>query len=373
MIYNIYVLISLLLLYLYFKSNNQRSEYITFIFVGLWIIFAIEHYTTIDYGVYYEGFNFPTKGLWEPVYVWLITLFNPFGYVFFNACMAAFEIYTIYFMLKRFVQPQWQWLAILLIIIDPNVIFNFMTVKRQFIAMAVTMWIPYFLLTIPDKRRFIYSIITFIIAVNIHTAAYVALLYFALPFINVRPGKISCLIVCAIFFGCSGMLLSNTEMLFSIMKLTGMAGRYEQYFDILESSDMDDYGVGPVEAAVRIIVLFTLIWNSRFCSYTQYKFILLAIVGAFLNAILFSDIWRLAWFFTMFNFIAVPAAISVMWEKYHKSISIAIISLCLIMPLRQYYFVMTGQSSAHQMYKIKDYYTIFDDYVDKSTYSQDEM
>lgn len=373
MIYNIYVLTSLGLLYLYYRSNYRHNEYLNLIFVGLWIMFSIEHYTTIDYGIYYEGFNFPTKGLWEPVYVWLITLFNPFGYVFFNTCMAAFEMFTICFMLKKFVNPEWRWLAILLLIIDPTVIFNFMTVKRQFIAMAVTMWIPYFLLCKDGIKKYIYAIITFFISVNIHTAAYVTILFFLLPLIKTRPNKIVCIITCILFFGCSGMLLSNTQLLFSLIKMTGMASRYEYYFDIIDSVDFEDYSVGPIEAASRIIILFTLLWSSRNCSDTHYKFILISSVGAFMNAILFADMWRLAWFYTMFNFISIPAAISVFWVKYPKYISVAVISLCLMLPARQYYYVMTGQSSAHQMFKFKDYYTIFDDYVDKSSYSQDEM
>lgn len=65
------------------------------------MIFSIEYYTTIDYRVYYENFQFPPKGVWEPLYMLLVMIFKPFGYVFFNACMAAFEMYTLCFMIKN--------------------------------------------------------------------------------------------------------------------------------------------------------------------------------------------------------------------------------------------------------------------------------
>ena len=373
MIYNIYVLLSLVLLYLYYKSNYTKIEYINLIFAGLWVMFSIEYYTTIDYRVYYENFQFPPKGLWEPIYEWLVTIFRPTGYIFFNACMAAFEIFTICFMVKRLVYKEWYWLAILLFIADPNVVFNFMTVKRQFISMAVAMWIPYVLLFKEGKTRFLYAFIIFLVAVNIHTAAYMSILFFILPFVKKKPGRVVLILVAVLFVCCSGLLVNNFKILYKLLSLTGMASRYEFYLDILESSDMDDFAVGPVESICRIVSVFGMLWCIPKMSDAEYKITLISIAGYFFAAVLFADMWRLAWYFTMFNCIALPNMIRVFWNEYAKFISIPILLLILLIPLRQYYNVMSGNSSAHQMYKVQYFYTIFDDKVDKSFYSQEEM
>ncbi len=373
MIYNIYIVLSLILLYLYYRSDCTRIEYINLIFIGLWSIFSMEYYTTVDYKVYYENFLFPPKGQWEPLYEALITLFRPLGYVFFNACMAAFEIFTLGFMLKRFVNPKWYWLAIILFIADPNTVFNFMTVKRQFIAMAVTMWIPYFMMFKDGKERYIYSTIALIIAVNIHTAAYMALLFIPILILNKRPNRIAALIIMAFYIGCSGIIISNTQLLYRIITMSGIAGRYETYVDILDSADMDDYAIGMAESVYRSILVFLLLWMIPHYSDREYKIVMMAIVGYFLSAVLFSDIWRLAWFFTMFNYLALPIMFATLWKLYPRYIAMAAIALCLLWPLRQYYIVMSGKSPAHQMYKMQYFYTIFDDSVDKSYYSQEEM
>ncbi len=373
MIHNIYVLLSLIHLYLYYKSDYTKTEYINLIFAGLWMIFSIEYYTTIDYRVYYENFQFPPKGVWEPLYMLLVMIFKPFGYVFFNACMAAFEMYTLCFMIKKYVDKRWYWLAIVLFIMDPNTVFNFMTVKRQFISMAVVMWIPYVLLSRTDKARFIYAIILLVIAVNIHSAAYMAILFFALPFIKWRPNRFAIIVIGVIFIGSSGLLVSNVKMLYNLLSITGMAGKYEYYIDVLDSADLDDFRIGPVEAFYRIVTLFSMLWCIPKMTDSQYKLTILSIGGFFLSAILFADMWRLAWYYTMFNCMTIPITMRILWKEYPKYISIAIISLMLIMPLRQYYLVMSGKSEAHQMFKIQHFYTIFDDAVDKSVYSQDEM
>lgn len=373
MIYNIYVLLALFLLYLYYRSEYQKIEYINLIFIGLWAMFSIEYYTTIDYKVYYENFQYPPKGLWEPLYEWLITIFKPFGYVFFNACMAAFEIFTLSFMIKKLVDPKWYWLAIILFIADPNTVFNFMTVKRQFISMAITMWIPYVLLFRDDKIRFLYAFILLVMAVNVHTAAYMGLLFFILPFIKIRPNRIVLILIGILYVGCSGLLISNIQFLYKILSFTGMAGRYDYYLDIIETTDMDDFGVGPVEATCRIATFFSMLVCIPKLKDIEYRIILISIVGFFLVAILFADLWRLAWYFTMFNCISIPITIKILREEYPKIIATCLLAFVLLIPLRQYYIVMTGKSDAHQMFKVPHFYTIFDDSVDKSVYSQEEM
>lgn len=373
MIYNIYILLTVVLLYLYYKSDYTKIEYINLIFVGLWVIFSIEYYTTIDYKVYYENFQFPPKGLWEPIYEGLVTIFKPFGYVFFNACMAAFEIFTLCFMIKRLVPREWYWLAIILFVADPNTVFNFMTVKRQFISMAVTMWIPYVLLFQKERIRFLYAFILFLIAINIHTAAYMSILFFILPFVKTKPNRLVLILAGIVFVSCSGLLANNVQLLYKVLSLTGMAGRYENYLDIIETADLEDFSVGPVEATCRILSVSCMLWCIPKMTDIQYKITLISIFAYFLAAFLFADLWRLAWYFSMFNCIAIPITMRILWKEYPKYIAIAIISFILILPSRQYYLVMTGKSDAHQMFKMQHFYTIFDDAVDKSVYSQEEM
>ena len=48
MVYNIFVLFVFFLLYLYYKGGYRKEKYINAIFFMMWVIFAIEYYTTKD-------------------------------------------------------------------------------------------------------------------------------------------------------------------------------------------------------------------------------------------------------------------------------------------------------------------------------------
>lgn len=373
MFYNVFVVISLALLVAFQKSQYKRNEYLQAIFIGLWAAFSFEYYTTIDYRVYYENFLFPPKDLWEPVYEFLVRTFRPFGYIGFNAVMAAFEMTTLYFMVTRFVDKKWYWLAIILIIANPDLTFNLMTVKRQFIAICVAIWIPYILILDTSKLKWIKAIVIFFIAINIHTSAYMSLLFFFLPLVKRKPGLIVSILICVLYLGCSGVLLSNTKMLYHLISYTGLAGRYEQYIEILNNADMDDFSTGLVERIYRFVMVTLLALFTPKYTLTQYKIVLISIAGYYFSAILFADLWRLAWFYTVFTPVSTAILAKTIWDNYSRYIAAGVIAASLLLPLRQYYLVMSGKTEAHQMFKFHKFYTIFDSKVDKSFYSQDEM
>lgn len=95
MVYNIFVLFSLVMLYLYYYSDYEKESCRKAIFVGMWLLFSIEFYSTKDYEVYYENFSrVHIHSIWEPLYRVLLAFFQPFGFYVFNSCVAAFEFFT---------------------------------------------------------------------------------------------------------------------------------------------------------------------------------------------------------------------------------------------------------------------------------------
>ena len=68
MVYNLFVIFTLSMLFLWYRSNYERLQFINAIFIAAWGMFSIEFYTTRDYPVYYENFNRPGEHvMWEPL------------------------------------------------------------------------------------------------------------------------------------------------------------------------------------------------------------------------------------------------------------------------------------------------------------------
>ncbi|MDE7397673.1 MAG: EpsG family protein, partial [Muribaculum sp.] len=112
MLINILVIFTLLMLYAFYKSKFERTQCIDLIFFAMWVCFAVEYYATTDYNVYYENFDRTyIHVIWEPGYRLLLLLFQPFGFFVFNAVVAAFEMYTLCYMFKRFSPPGYMWIG----------------------------------------------------------------------------------------------------------------------------------------------------------------------------------------------------------------------------------------------------------------------
>ncbi len=366
--YNIFVLFSLLMLFQYYRSNYEQPIYINAIFVAMWVIFSIEFYTTRDYYIYYEGFtNAETHKIWEPLYVFLIEQFSPLGFKFFNACVAAFEIYTLSVIFKKAIPPKYIWVGILILLLHTSNLFLFMNWKRQFFAMMVAFWIIYFLLYSSHKYRYLFAIATYLCAINIHSSAIISIAYFALPFINKRIGKTGIGIFIALFvISFSFRLSSLAEMLVQFIGMTyGGDDRYSIYISEIEGFEEESVVRGIIYQSFDLFVfVLLLIYNNRF-SDTQYKLVLCSLLSYVLLNFLVGNIARLNAYFSIFNLLAIPILIFYINEDKKKWLYIAVLLASLLPPAKSYYNAMSGTKITYMTAKYSEFYSILDNYVVK--------
>lgn len=338
----------------------------------MWAVFSIEFYTTIDYHVYYENFSYPLQE-WEIGYRTLASLFKPVGFIVFNSVVVAFEMYTIYFMLRRLVPPQFYWIGILILILDSNCSFMYMDMKRQFFAMAISMWTAYFLFFSNHKNKYIIAIATFICAILVHGSAYTSILYFGIVFIKYRPNKVAIITIATLYFlGSSLSLTTILDSLWGVVELFGIDERYYLYIEGFEDFDTDSVYTGTLTIIYQLIVLVLLMVHSKSIENNIYPYVVCYILSLVFSTFLIGEFWRLNYYYSMFNIIVIPILISKLYDR--KNILYwSIVCLSIFMPLKSYYYVMSGANKTHIFYKVPNFYTIFHESVDKNYYSPTDV
>ena len=376
------VLLVVIMLWIYKEHNYNDDRYINWIFVFIWFIFAVEFYTTKDYNVYYEGFYNPRSQLhWEFLYRNLNKLFQPVGYVVMNACISAFEIYTLCKMYKLTVKPQYRWIGILIFVLDCTTqMFLYMNFKRQFFAMMASLWIIYFLLYYNGGvlKRYLYAFVAFLCAINIHSAAFITVLYFILPFVKFRLNKIAIIGILLLFIGSYTFKLSMyMNQLYVLLSASGSAEDYYEAY-LLQQETYEDMSFASVFlndfASVSKLILL-LLFNKSFDD-KFFKLVLLSIISFALYNILKGNFYRINLFFSMMNIFTIPMLCNAIRNykgrylgtnitKYVYSIFLLMI---LLYPAKQYYNAMTGTKVTFMTVKYQYFYNIFDTNPDTKDY-----
>ncbi len=383
MLYNIFVIFTIIMLFLYYRSDYERDRCVNVIFGAMWVLFSIEYYTTMDYFVYADNFDRPgMHDLWEPLYQLLLRIFNPVGFTVFNSCMAAFELFTLCYIFNKAVPKNYLWVGLLILILDPQRLFLFMDIKRQFLAMMASLWILYFMIYSTSKLRIVYAIISFVCAINIHTSAYASLAYFIIPLFRFRLNKIMWCVIFVLFIGGLSFKLSEFSEILSagleLIQNDNLDDRYSYY--ISEQEKFEEFGLGEGLLSMAYIVLYLtllLVYNKK-ASKEQYPWFLMSIIGILLNNILFGSFYRLNCYFEISNIVTIPILINFLGENTDASATLpkrmlyaTFLALSLLLPAKTYILTMTGIRVDYTMAKYRYFYTIFDEVPDRNVYEYD--
>lgn len=351
-------------------GGYKKEKYIYSIFFCIWIVFSIEYFTTVDYSVYYYGFE-DVNEKWEPLYQLLLYIFRPIGFVAFNSIVAAFEIATFCFMFCLVVPPKYRWIGVLLLVISTQNLLLYMTVKRQFFAMMTSMWIIYFIFYSKAKFKYLYALLVYVCAINIHTSAYVSIIYFALPFLNFRFPKWSIIALFLLYLGSHYLLMSNfSEYLLYFLTLTyrGAEGFYEIYINEISDYEDDRSSISLILFLYQTIYFLLLLCYNKKCDFVQRKMFLCSIIGLFLTNILVGNLYRIGFYFTVFHIFSIPILLQHIQVSGMKKLASIFIVLCLLVPIKQYVEVFSGAKINALTAKYQYFYTIFHDNPDKRRY-----
>lgn len=371
MVYSVFVIFTVIILCKYHISNCRNQKLIDVIFFLMWIIFAIEYYTTKDYPVYYNGFNsLNLNENWEPLYRLLITIFQPFGFIVFNACVTAFEIFTLRYFFKKIVPPYYRWVSLCILILDTNNLFLLMNFKRQFFAMMVALWIIYFLLYSTHKYKYVFAALAFLCAINIHSSAYISIGYFALPLLKCRLNKAAIVILLFVYIASVGFALSTfSDQLMWLLNSTGSnADYYDAY--ILQQADYEgtDSGIGIFSILSNVSLLVLLLFYNKDFYDKQYKFLLCSVLSILLMNIFKGNFYRLYLYYSIFNIFTVSILLQILRNKKRRLLYIYMLCLSLAVPIKSYYNAFFSDKVTYMTIKYKHFYTIFHSNPDKKDY-----
>ena len=375
---NIFVVFTIFMLWQYYRSGFERQSCIDTIFAAMWVLFAIEYHATNDYYGYSTGFSDPSVHyLWEPLYRWLVEIANPIGFVTFNALVAAFEIFTLCVMFKRFCPRNYMWVGIMIFVLDLTNMMTYMCLKRQFFAQMVAIWALYLTVGTTLRLRYLWAALLLICAGNIHTSAYIGVIYLLVPLIRVRIGIKGMVIVALLFVACTSFQLSGyADMLSTALDLLlgKNSDRYGLYID-----DMDDLQgdvmTGKLQLVFQLFFLIMLMIYNKRVTLEQYWLFLLSIVGVLLSVMLVGDLFRLSMYFSIVNFFTIP----ILLTKFdfqtsslrQKSVYLLLLSCTLMVAAKSYYNTMSGTKVTYFTAGYREFPTIFHEAPDLTTYQFD--
>lgn len=378
MILNLFVIFSIVMLWCYYRSAYSKEGCINAIFAAMWVLFSIEFYTTTDYTVYYEYFDRPGEhAIWEPLYRLLLQLFQPFGFIVFNSAVSAFNIFTLCFMFKLMAPKRFIWVAILIFILATENMMAFMCLKRQFPAICISLWTLYFIGWSKSRLRWVWAVVTFLCAVNIHTSAYVTLSYFLLPLVRFRIGKVLAGVVAVLFLaGLSFSLSEYGELMQQAMALVQGGddddSRWGVYINDQVDETYDSYLKSVLASAFTIFYMAMIVVYNRRVTERQYWILLMNLISPVLGNVLLGDFYRLLYYYTILMPVSVAILLDYMWDDRRTFARTAVFWLflgsSLAMPLKWYLYAMTGAKVTYMTIRFKHFQTIFDDEPDKTVY-----
>lgn len=377
MIYSLIITITAILLVLYKLSQYKQEFYIDAIFILFWLVFSVEYYTTVDYVVYTNGFDsLEEQANWEPLYRLLVTIFQPLGFQALVSGTAAFEMFTLCFMMKRLCPRNFIWFGIILMLIN----FDFMVmmnVKRQFLAMCVVLWVVWFFLFSKRKHHTHIAVGLFIVALLTHTSSFIAVFLFPLCRIKTRIGKWGSIVMLGLYF------ITMTLSLMGFMKIAGMAlsmlsrSSYTDYYSAYVDYQLEGNEFEFVKTTAALILsLFSyciLLYCCNKVNQKQYPLLLSSITAILFGNFLTGDLWRLMLYYSMFNYIAYPIVLAYLWKRRAELVVYAFIGLNLLYWGRICVRTLNGKDLNNVNYKYGKFYTIFDNNPDISTYHQTDF
>lgn len=304
----------------------------------------------------------------EPNYVYLVRLFQDFGFYGWLIICAIFELCILYILTRKYVAPRYYWLTIFILMLRIDYGLLFINSNRQTLAVFISMISMLVLMynkfsknsSLYKFQEFIKCVAVVLIikyAAGIHTSAYMTLVIIPIYFITKYVNKISTPLI-LLFNALFLMRYIIDPSIFKIytLNLFGELG-FQDYYSVYLEGD----GIAT-NNNIYTDILYLLIMNTTLIYYKNLSHpikvmgimvILSIILGAFLS----GNLFRINQYLYVYMIFLVPYIVdfwkTIKWNSFlpqKKIIAALMILFCLYsfeMQLRDKYY-----------YKWKDFKTI---------------
>ena len=246
-------------------SLTRSTNSVLYLRVSFYIIFmlqALRYYYGNDYSEYIDLFANvnalqslfgPDNDLhMEPGWCVLCRVFKPFGFYIMVSSIALFNCSVTYRFIRKYVDCEWQWFAVLYYVFSPNIMLIHLSAMRQSLAVSLFMIsIDYIV-----KRDAIRYVICIAIASCFHLSALILLPVYALTYLDKKLSRTN---IVSIFM----MYVSLFVVIDKLMEKFGAIlieniEYFSTYADVAETS------IGMGVLLYSLLLLLILVYIDKF-------------------------------------------------------------------------------------------------------------
>jgi transmembrane protein EpsG len=323
------IILNILVIILAYFSKYRNTRFLFEIaFFTIFLFTALRFDFGRDYLGYYESFNIISNYSdislidynlfrFEPGWATLNYIFKPIGFFGFIIMLSAFLCYTYYSLIKKYVAPQYYWMAVFIYVFSADIMWIQFSAIRQALSVAIFIHSVKYL---NEKRNPVIFIIMNLVGGIFHTSA-----YFMIPFVifsfewinkNILPG----LIIVAAFWG---VLFFGDMYLSQMMEWTSFISKDRYTSTFGREVDISTTLIGSIAWGTILVIP---IYYSRYQPENRKNLFYLTSLHSFVY-VLTPLVWlsgRMGYFFAVFSIVVYPL---IMQHEKNKSVKIGIFSI----------------------------------------------
>jgi hypothetical protein len=203
------IILNVFVIILSYFSRYKNSKFVLqLVFFIIFLFTALRYNYGTDYTVYYKIFNFvhsfsdifskdPVVSNVEKGWLFLCYLFKPVGFFGMIIFVSAFICYTYYSLIKKYVNVNYYWLAVLIYVFFFDIMLIQFSAIRQAVAISIFLFSIRYL---DEKRSPVKYILLILLAGMIHASAYFMFIFVVFAFDKFRKGNYFGYIIFISFF-----------------------------------------------------------------------------------------------------------------------------------------------------------------------------
>lgn len=300
------IIINLLAIFLvYYSGQRGKRSLYEMAFAILVFFYGIRCDYGNDYGNYEDIFNIIANssissligGHYEMGWLYLNKFFSFSSFHLFVFVLTVVQFVAIYYLLKRYVNPQYRYLGLAVYLFDSSFLISLSMMRQALAANLILLALP----CLENKKKWYIYLGVVILAAQIHTSAYIMAIAPLITFLSKLDTKKTTILFASVFI-LFFYVSTHAEMILSFLFQYEDMLRYERY---LETESHMSYGVS---FALHIVFCYYIINKGPTSSPTirQYSlFYPIAYIFTALNMIA-EGTGRLAYYFSSVYFIVFP-------------------------------------------------------------------
>ena len=353
------------------KIEIKYRKYLNLTIFMLFFIWGFEYYNTVDYKVMlskfnqvvYDDYNYEIDGsktYIEPGCKVLFYLCSPFGNLTYYILVALFEVLIIRVFVRKYVPQKYFWLFIVLVLFQFEYTTVLMTLKRQMLAIFVSLLSIYILNEKENvwtrKKLLIVSSCLCLLACCFHKSAVATFLFIPIWYIAKFDfsKRLVIVLICFYFFQYTFDLSAYSTLFFNLIE--SQDEKFAHYALQIEEGGRDTTFIHIV---TEFITFLLMVLSLNKCNKKERMFLLAGIFYSLFINFFVKDSGRILLPFRICQLFAIPIMISKI-VSIHRELPKLICTMFVIISVKSTYQVYTNPDRTSMTEGFKSFNLIFE-------------